>query len=426
VRRAATQVGIATLVVAIVGYVVQFLAARWLGPADYASFAVFWAVLFVVIACLHGLAQEVIRVARVAKLRIDAGGLPGSELSGNPRIVLVAVVLSAAVAVIVFISGFAWAPWAFGADWSWALPLLCIAAVVVGGGFGAVAVLAGFARWRGYSLLVCLEGVSRLGFFLFVALALPTVFGFSLAAVLAFVPGLIVALCWPSLRRDTFDIRSDAPLSISITRMLRAMAAAALSGILVIGWPALLSIAAEFNPRGTTTSSLGVLILLVTLTRAPIMVPLTSFQNALIARFTGFDHATRQRWVIGGVGIVLAASAVLAGLAALIGPPLMPIIFGPGFEAGAWIIAALTAASAGLGIITLTGVAALGAAQHNLYLLGWGTAIAGSVLALFLIPLPFEWATVAALVIGPLVGAAVHAVSLVRSVPLKPLVQHQD
>ena len=407
-KRAAAQVGAAAIVVAIAGYVAQFLAARWLGPADYTRFAVFWAVLFVVVGSLSGVGQEVIRVSRIAKLRLDAGLIADQGNTPTPRIGVVAVSIGACTAIVVFLTGLFWGPLAFGADWSSTIFLLAAGGVLVGGALAVGGMVAGLARWRTYSLLVVLEGLARLVLFVVAALIAPTVIGFSIAAVLAFVPGILVALLWAPLRRQSFSIRSDTMVGESTTRMLRAMAAAGLSSILVIGWPALLSASADANPRGSTAVSLGVLILLVTLTRAPLMVPLTSFQNALIARFTGLDLHGRRRWVIAGAGIIAVASGLLAGFAALVGPPLLPLVFGAEYQTDPGIVAALTAATAGLGIITLTGVAAMTAARHSLYLLGWGIAIAVALLVLFLAPVPFEWATVLALIIGPLAGATVQ------------------
>jgi O-antigen/teichoic acid export membrane protein len=412
VKRAAAQVGAAALVVAVAGYLAQFLAARWLGPAEYAKFAVFWSVLFVIVGCLTGIAQEVIRVARVMKLRLDAGLAADPGLNRNPRIAVLAVSIGTGSAAVVLLTGLFWGPPIFGANWPLAIVLLSLAGVLVGGALSVGSMVAGFARWRTYSLLVVMEGLARISFFVVAAVLVPTVRGFSIAAVLAFVPGLLVALLWGPLRRESFSIRSDSPVAESTTRILRAMAASGLSGVLVIGWPALLSPAADANPRGATASSLGVLILLVTLTRTPIMVPLTSFQNVLVARFTGLDLHGRRRWVASGAGVIVVASGLLAGLAALIGPPLLTLVFGAKYQAGAGVIAGLTAATAGLGIITLTGIAAMTAARHSIYLLGWGTAIVVTLVLLFLAPLPIQWATVLALVAGPLAGAAIQALAL--------------
>ncbi len=418
-KRAAAQVGSAAIVVAIAGYVAQFVAARWLGPADYSTFAVFWAVLFIIVGTLSGVGQEVIRVSRVAKILRDSEGAAAAMPIGdtdlaNPRIGLVALSVGVATALVAFLTGLVWGPLAFGADWLPSLLLLLLAGVLVSGTLAVGSMFAGLARWRTYSLLVILEGVARIVVFVLAAVLMPTILGFSIAAALAFLPAFLVGVLYGPIRRESFSIRSDATTGRSTTRIVRSMAASSLSSVLTVGWPALMSAAAAANPRGSTAVTLGVLILLVTLTRAPLMVPLTSFQNALIARFTSLDLSGRRRWVAAGIGIIAAASAVLSGLAALLGPPLLPLIFGDEYQASAGIIAALTAGAAGLGIITLTGVAAITSAQHSFYLLGWVVAILGALVVLFLAPVSFEWAAVLALIAGPLLGSVVQLAALRR------------
>lgn len=407
-KRAAAQVGAASALGGVVGYVAQFLAARWLGPVDYATFAVFWAILFIVVLSLSGIAQEVIRISRLTKLRDDSGASADFGETQNPRMALVAIATGALVSLVVLFTGLLWAPMAFGDNWLFSIVLLSLSTLLVSSGLTVGGTVAGFARWRTYSLLVALEAISRLVLFVVAAMVMPNVLGFSIAAALSFLPNVLVAILWGPLRRESFSLRSDTPVLESTTRVLRAIVASGLSGVLIIGWPALLLAAAAVNPRGSTPVTLGILILVVTLTRAPLMVPLTSFQNALIARFTGLDLSSRRKWVAMGAGIIVLVSVLLAGLAALLGPPLLPLIFGDEYQAGATIMAALTAATAGLGIIMLTGVAAITAARHSLYLFGWATAIAVALIVLFFVPLTLEWATVLALVMGPMAGAIVQ------------------
>ena len=236
--------------------------------------------------------------------------------------------------------------------------------------------------------------------------------------MVATVVGFAATLLQPAFDRQTRQqigaVRHDAPLGVAIGRVLQAMVATGFSGILINGLPVLITAAAAVNSRGATPAGLGVLILLVILTRAPLTVPLSSFQSALIARFTGLDSAGRRRWLGLGVLVILGASVVLAALAALVGPLLLPLVFGAGFEAGPWIIGALTAAASGLGIIALTSAAALAASRHTLYLVGWSVAIVVSLVVLFTIPIAIEWATVAAVAAGPIAGAVVHVAGLRR------------
>jgi hypothetical protein len=112
--------------------------------------------------------------------------------------------------------------------------------------------------------------------------------------------------------------------------------------------------------------------------------------------------------IIGGTG----ALGVLA--AGLVGPWLLREAFGPQYQAGGALLAWLTGAAAAIAILTLTGAAAVAAALHRAYSLGWVGATVASGL-LLLLPLPLEVRTVVALLCGPLVGIGVHLSALARA-----------
>jgi len=413
-KRAAAQVATATLVLAVAGYAAQLIGARALGPADYSVFAVFWAALFIVIGFMNGIVQDTTRVARIAKLRLDAGEAQDVDKS-HPRAVLVAVIVGIGFAILVLATGIGWGPVVFGASWLGPCLLIALGPLLVAIPVAASGVLAGMARWGGYSTLIVLEGIARLIAFVVVALLAPSVEWFMVATVAGFAASMLQPAFDRRTREQLASVRYDVPLRGSFARMLQAMLATGLSGILVNGLPVLISAAAAVNPRGASPAELGVLILLVILTRAPLTVPLSNFQSAFIARFTSLDARGRRRWLGVAVLLVLAASTVLAILAALVGPPLLPIVFGAGFEAGPWIVGALTAAASGLGIIALTSAAAIAASRHTLYLAGWAVAILVSLVLLFTLPIPLDWATASAVAAGPIAGAVVHLLGLRRS-----------
>ena len=77
------------------------------------------------------------------------------------------------------------------------------------------------------------------------------------------------------------------------------------------------------------------------------------------------------------------------------------------------MLAWLTAAAVAIALLTLTGAAAVAAALHRAYAVGWVGATVASVL-LLLLPLGLETRTVVALLCGPLVGIAVHLGALAR------------
>jgi O-antigen/teichoic acid export membrane protein len=156
-----------------------------------------------------------------------------------------------------------------------------------------------------------------------------------------------------------------------------------------------------------------VIILAVTLTRAPLLVPLTAMQGNLIAHFVD-ERTDRLRAllapaaIVGGIGVV---GVVGAGV---VGPWLLEVAFGPQYQASSALLAWLTAAAVAIAMLTLTGAAAVAAAMHRAYAAGWVGATVASGL-LLLLPLPLPTRTVVGLLCGPLVGIAVHLVALARA-----------
>jgi O-antigen/teichoic acid export membrane protein len=99
--------------------------------------------------------------------------------------------------------------------------------------------------------------------------------------------------------------------------------------------------------------------------------------------------------------------------ASVMGPWLLRVAFGPQYLASGALLAWLTGAALAIAMLTLTGAAAVAAALHRAYSLGWVAATVASGL-LLLLPLPLETRTVVALLCGPLVGIGVHVVALAR------------
>jgi O-antigen/teichoic acid export membrane protein len=187
-----------------------------------------------------------------------------------------------------------------------------------------------------------------------------------------------------------------------------SITAAGASAILVMGFPVLLKLTStDLGAEG------GVIILAVTLTRAPLLVPLTAMQGNLIAHFVDersdrLRALARPAAIIGGIGAV----GVLA--AGVVGPWLLRVFFGPQYQASSALLAWLTAAAVAIAMLTLTGAATVAAALHRAYALGWVGATVASGL-LLLLPLPLQTRTVVGLLCGPLVGIGVHLAALARA-----------
>ena len=198
----------------------------------------------------------------------------------------------------------------------------------------------------------------------------------------------------------------------SVSTFLRgaghSIAAAGASAILVMGFPVLLkATAGELGARG------GVVILAVTLTRAPLLVPMTAMQGNLIAYFV--DHrSARLRALVAPAGIIAGVGAVGVVAAFLVGPWIMRTAFGADYETSGTLLAWLTAAAVSMALLTLTGAAAVAAALHRAYAVGW-VAATMTATALLTLPLSLESRTVIALLCGPLIGIAVHLAALARA-----------
>ena len=177
-----------------------------------------------------------------------------------------------------------------------------------------------------------------------------------------------------------------------------------------MGFPVLLkATSGELGAAG------GIVILAVTLTRAPLLVPLTAMQGNLIAYFV--DHgarAARLRALLAPAAVVVGFGAAGVLAAGLLGPWLMRTAFGSQYQASGVLLAWLTAGAVSVALLTLTGAATVAAALHRAYSLGWVGATVAAALLLTL-PLDLHTRTVVALLCGPLVGITVHLAALAET-----------
>lgn len=401
-RGSVIRVGVATVVSALCGYAVLYLAARDLEPAGFSVFAVFWGAFGLFAGAANGLLQESTREVRDAR-RADAQAGPHT----NPMRLAAGVAVAAAAAIAA--TSPLWAGHVF-AD----LRVLSVALLAVGlAGFclhaTLLGVLAGVDRWGGYGTLIMGDAVMR------VIVATATfLLGWGLGGFLwATVAG---SFAWAALLLASTPTRAAARLVTPGTAatFLRgaghSIAAAGASAVLIMGFPVLLK--ATSQELGATG---GVVILAVTLTRAPLLVPLTAMQGNLIAHFVD-ARDRRLRALVGPAVLVCVLGALAVLVAGVPGPWLLRTAFGPEYVAGGALLAWLTTAAIVIALLTLTGAATVAAARHRAYAAGWVSATLASAL-LLLLPLDLETRTVVALTCGPLVGIAVHLIALSRVPP---------
>ena len=399
-RGSVARVAIATAVSAVCGYAVLYLAARRLDPAGFSVFGVFWGAFGLVTGAANGLLQEATREVRSTRHR----GVPEGPRTAPMR---VAAGVGAVAAAAIAVSAPLWSGQVFASSRTLSVVLLsaglagfCLHATLLG-------MLAGAGRWTQYGSLMVTDAVIR------VLVAVATfLLGWGLVGFLwATVAG---AIAWLLLLGVSAAARAAAGIHTagSVSHFLRgashSIAAAGASAVLVMGFPVLLkATSGELGAAG------GVVILAVTLTRAPLLVPLTAMQGNLIAYFV--DHRSRRlRALLTPLAVIAGVGGVGVVSAGLLGPWLIRVAFGPEYEVGGTLLAWLTAGAVSIAVLTITGAATVAAALHRAYAIGWvGATVAAA--ALLTLPLELSEKTVMALLCGPLVGIAVHVVALVKA-----------
>lgn len=405
-RGSVVRVGAATALSALCGYAVLYLAARDLEPAGFSVFGVFWGAFGLASGAAFGLLQETTREIRSLHSAVHegTGADPDAERTHPLRI---ATGVGLAAAALIALTSPLWSAHVFVED-----RLLSVALLSVGlAGFclhtTLLGALAGVDRWSEYGALMVTDAVLR------VTVAAATfavgwgLGGYLWATVAGSIAWLLMLLASPTTRAAA-RLRAPGTTVTFLRGAGHSIAAAGASAVLVMGFPVLLKATSD----GDLGAAGGVVILAVTLTRAPLLVPLTAMQGNLIAHFV--DQRThRLRALIVPAAVVGALGVVGVAVAGMFGPWLLQEAFGAEYVADGALLAWFTAAAVAIALLTLTGAATVAAALHRGYAAGWLSATVASAL-LLLLPLDLEVRTVVALLCGPLLGMAVHLVALAR------------
>ena len=276
-------------------------------------------------------------------------------------------------------------------------------------------VTAGEDRWYLFAAVGGMESAGRLILMFAAALLIPSLAGLEVATVVPMGLWLILAFVTVSGRR-LWVARADVPARRLSLNILWSFLSSAAAAVLMMGFPNVLkaSGAAESEPV-----VLGTLILAISITRSPIMIPLQAFQGVAVSAFLKQRHRPVAAFIKPAAAVV-AVGAMGALAAYLVGPLLFRLIYPPtagaesAYEAAASgiTLGALVFASALLALMTLSGNMALAVNQHRIYLAGWVVAAAVTLSLAFLVPAPLVPRAIVALAVGPVCGFVVHMVGV--------------
>lgn len=396
----AVGVGSASLISALVGYVVLLLSARFLDQESNTVFLTFWSFLFLLFGILSGIQTETTRAA-------NHNGIAAPNMR-NPRVGYVALTIGLGTAAILALSSRWWGSIIFG-GYSVLVAVVCIAAAVYSGHVVLMGSLAGQQRWGTYSKLILSESVFRLAGVGVVILVGASVVGLAWGAASGAAAWLFFVLLSRS-SRQSFTRRADISLGAYYRTVGYACLAGAANAALVVGFPILLRISTADAEYRTSAA----LLMALSLTRAPLLIPLNAYQGVAITHFV--SRRTRGMMAIAPIlGVVLGVSVLGAILAWLVGPFLMTLLLGPSYGMSGLVLAALTFDAGLLGLLTITGSLAIASGRHRAFSAGWVTATVVSFGLLWL-PMDIEAKTVLSLTVGPLTGVLLHSFFIARSI----------
>lgn len=408
-RGSVVRVGAATALSALCGYAVLYLAARDLEPAGFSIFGVFWGAFGLASGAAFGLLQETTREVRSGHtVALSRSAVPRAGAHGEQAHPMrIAAGVGIAAALLIAATSPLWSAHVFVEDRLLSVALLCAGLAGFCLHTTLLGALAGIDRWSEYGALMVADAVLR------VAVAAATfavgwgLGGYLWATVAGSMAWLLMLLTSPSARAAARLLTPGNTMTF-LRGAGHSIAAAGASAVLVMGFPVLL----KATSGGDLGATGGVVILAVTLTRAPLLVPLTAMQGNLIAYFVD-QRRHRLKALVGPAALVGGIGVAGVALAGAFGPWLLREAFGAEYVADGELLAWFTAAAVAIALLTLTGAATVAAALHRGYATGWLCATVASAL-LLLLPLELEVRTVVALLCGPLLGMAVHLIALAR------------
>ncbi|MEU6154721.1 hypothetical protein ABZ816_32495 [Actinosynnema sp. NPDC047251] len=402
--RSLGTVGIATLVAAVLGYPLLVVTARVLSPLDNEVFLTFWGLLFGAGAVMSTIEQEVSRQTTLADV---AGKRAGFGVAQVVAVCAVAVLVLGLVVLLPPVSSRL-----FGDGGG------SIALAAAGGAlgfalqFGLRGLLLGSGQVKPYSALVVVEPLIR-------AVLLG---GFVVAGLNGLVP-LTIAVAAGSLAwlvfawraRPLVDLRGDRePWAVVARRMVVLMLGAGLVASVLTGYPAV----AKLFKSPADGDSLTALFLTLTVARLPLLLlsPVQALAVPTVVRLS-VDAAGRRRLralLAKGAAAAVGVAALGAGLGALLGPWVIPLVFSAKYLVESWVVAGLVWSSVVLGAVMLLAAVLVARKQVGAQLVLWAVVAATSVLVLWLWPADIVVRAVLGLVVAPTVGLALGAWLVLR------------
>lgn len=387
-------------------FLVTWLAARSLTVEDNKDFLVFWSLTSLVFATLLGVQQESARLIGSARLTASSQQ-SGEEQTYRPILLATGVGLTCALIFLLFTP--LWLNRVLPPDAGLTVLLIALTAVAYACQTYSIGAMSGLRAWTEYALLISTGGI-----FCFAATLLASALGAGLWAFqLAY---LATAFLWIFFVPFSKQTRKALRLTLrgswqpAYRSMILSVGTALAIASVSTGFPIFLE-ATSSRDTSQDIALLAAIILGISITRAPIMIPLQTFQGVAVSYF--LNHLDRPLTALVKPILGLLATGLLGAVAAyFLGPWLFGLLY-PSYteQLSGFFLGSLTFAAALLAVTTLTGTAALSIGAHRTYLAGWVLTLV-LAFACLLLPLGLEAKTLLALTLSPLLGACLHLVGI--------------
>ncbi|QCQ15392.1 hypothetical protein [Microbacterium sp. RG1] len=395
-RRGLNAVLLSIVVAGILGYAIQLSAPALTDAATYLGFSVFWSAIYLGGSAMAGIQQEISRAVHPGH-DLHSGRALRAFLLGSALLVLLIAI------VVVVLSGdvlFAGHKIDFGAALCFGLVGYLCTSVLTG-------VLYGIRLWSAVAFVAILDAVIRA-----VLVVGALVMGAPLGTLVIFIAApflLASAITYLVYRRRLrHAFRLDVSLRVLAWQAAGTVVAAGSAGLLISGMPMLIGLLAPTAAPSDTAA----LILTITVTRAPIVIPIIALQSFLISAVLRGRARPTARQLLSASAVAVVVTAVLAVIAWFIGPGIIGLISTGKYEISSMTAAVVVASAVLVAWMSLLGPMLVSQRRHAANATAW--VFAATLTVVFLAMLPERWAIPFALVVAPAVGVAFTMLALLR------------
>lgn len=386
---------------------ITVLVKRFLEGESLTEFLLFWSLLFALYGVVVGIQQEATRAVGTAR----RDGVMGA------RIAPVGALVGLVVGGLTFVTSPLWASAQVPLSGISGVLLLSVGVALYAMHMTLYGAAAGQESWYLFAGISGFDAIWRIVAVCVVGLLSAHLVGLEAATVSPVLLSLLMVLLLPEARR-VFNSRADVSSGRLLYNYTLSMGSSTANAVLMMGLPLLLNVSIDPNDP-LQQVVLAVVILAISITRSPIMIPLQAFQGVAVSAFLKQRNHPLRAFAKPAVAL-LGVGGLGAVAAYVLGPWLFGLLYPPKpseVEAYAQVVtspvlALLVFASAFLALLVLSGSLVIALNMHRSYAAGWVLAAAVACFAA-VSPLPLLERTFVALYAGPVLGLLVHLAAMV-------------